>query len=200
MMILWRERLAVLAVPKTGTTALETALAPHAAMSFTRPPMVKHMTLHRFNRFIRPYLEKSGLAEVKTVAVMREPVSWLNSWYRYRQRDALIGSPKSTANISFDTFVAAYLSGADQPEFAEVGAQARFLSGGAKSAGVDHLFRYENSGALQEFLQSRMGIRLDIPKLNISPRQETVLSGTLLQDYREKFAADFALYDSLPLN
>ena len=45
MMILWRERLAFLAVPKTGTTAIDSILAPFAAITYSRPPMVKHMTL-----------------------------------------------------------------------------------------------------------------------------------------------------------
>jgi hypothetical protein len=47
MMILWRERLAFLAVPKTGTTAIESILAPFAAITYSRPPMVKHMTLSK---------------------------------------------------------------------------------------------------------------------------------------------------------
>ena len=64
MLILWREKLALLAVPKTGSTAIEEALQPYAAISYSRPPMVKHMTLTRFNRFMRPYLDVVGLAEV----------------------------------------------------------------------------------------------------------------------------------------
>ena len=58
MMILWRERLAFLAVPKTGTTAIESILAPFAAITYSRPPMVKHMTLQG-NRISKVYQERT---------------------------------------------------------------------------------------------------------------------------------------------
>jgi len=195
MMILWREKLVFLAVPKTGTTAIETILEPHAAIAFMRPPMVKHMTLGRFNRFIRPYLAASGLNDVETFALMREPVSWLGSWYRYRQRDGLKNTAKSTAHLSFDAFVTAYLSD-DRPEFAEVGSQARFLSGG-KSDGISHLFRYENMQPVLEFLSEKLGQTVALPQMNVSPARALALSPDVATALHEKHAADFDLYHSL---
>lgn len=197
MMVLWREKLAFLAVPKTGTTAIEAVLEPHAAIAYRRPPMVKHMTLQRFNRFMRPYLSAAGLGDVQTMAVMREPVDWLGSWYRYRQRQSIKNSRKSTAGLSFDAFVAAYLSDHDRPEFAEVGSQARFLSGGASHPTVDHLFRYDDLAAVQVFLQAKLGADVAFAKVNISPKTELTLSAELLAAYRKKHAADFDLYASL---
>ena len=197
MMILWRERLAFLAVPKTGTTAIESILAPFAAITYSRPPMVKHMTLSKFNRFLRPYLENSGLSDVKTLAVMREQVSWLGSWYRYRQRDGLKNTAKSTAHLSFDEFVLAYLSERGRPDFAEVGSQARFLSGCKNGNGVDHLFCYERMEPLVGFLTELLGQPMEFPKLNVSPRMPLSLSEPVEQRLREKHADDFALYASL---
>jgi hypothetical protein len=196
MMILWREKLAFLAVPKTGTTAIETVLAPHAAIAYMRPPMVKHMTLSRFNRFMRPYLEIAGLGDVQTFAVMREPVSWLGSWYRYRQRDGLVGSSKSTAGISFDDFVRAYLMDDNRPDYAEVGAQARFLKPG-KGPGISHLFRYDALSPLVTFLSEQLGQPVDLPQVNVSPSQSLSLSSEIEAALRQKYAADFTLYESL---
>lgn len=197
MMILWRERLAFLAVPKTGTTAIESVLAPFAAITYSRPPMVKHMTLSKFNRFLRPYLENSGLSDVKTLAVMREPVAWLGSWYRYRQRDGLKNTAKSTAHVSFDEFVLAYLSDRGRPDFAEVGSQARFLSGGKQGNGVDHLFCYEKMNRLTDFLATVLEQPVEFPKLNVSPSKPISLSPSIEDKLREKHAEDFALYASL---
>jgi len=197
MMILWRERLAFLAVPKTGTTAIESVLAPFAAITYSRPPMVKHMTLSKFNRFLRPYLENSGLSDVKTLAVMREPVAWLGSWYRYRQRDGLKNTAKSTSHLSFDEFVLAYLSDRGRPDFAEVGSQARFLSGGKQGNGVDHLFCYEKMDLLTEFLATLLEQPVEFPKLNVSPSKPIRLSPSIEDKLREKHADDFALYASL---
>jgi len=197
MMILWQERLAFLAVPKTGTTAIEAALAPHAAITYAKPPQVKHMTLQRFNRFMRPYLEKVGMQDIRTLAVMREPVSWLGSWYRYRQRDGLKNTTKSTAHLSFDDFVRAYMMDKNRPEFAEVGSQARFLAPGGNSKPVDHLFRYSDLNLLIEFLSQQLKSDMVLPQMNVSPQQELHLSPEIARQYRQKFAADFDLYASL---
>ena len=50
MLVFWKERLVFLAVPKTGTTALEGALAPKAALVFRDPPILKHTPLYRYRR------------------------------------------------------------------------------------------------------------------------------------------------------
>jgi hypothetical protein len=64
---------------------------------------------------------------MELMAIMREPVDWLSSWYRYRSRPALAGQQQSTSDMDFDTFVEAWLSEAP-PVFAQIGRQSRFLS------------------------------------------------------------------------
>ena len=197
MLILWKERLAILAVPKTGTTALEEALAPHAAVAVARPPHLKHMPLRRFDRFIRPWLAKSGLENIETVAVMREPLSWLGSWYRYRRRDQIRGSERSTAGVTFDQFIDAYLMGEDRPEYANVGAQLRMIAGADGAPGVDHLFAYENLGALREFLQRRTGRAITLGRSNVSPEMPLALEAAREARLRRALAADFAAWSAL---
>lgn len=53
MLVFYKERLAFLSVPKTGTTAYESALAARADMVISDPPMLKHAPVYRYNRFIR---------------------------------------------------------------------------------------------------------------------------------------------------
>jgi hypothetical protein len=57
MLVFWKARLVLLAVPKTGTTALEAAFGPLADMAFLNPPRLKHMTLRRYRRQLAPILE-----------------------------------------------------------------------------------------------------------------------------------------------
>ena len=71
-------------------------------MIISDPPELKHAPVYRYNRFFRPMFEKACKAEMETFAMMREPISWLRSWYKYRQRPFLDGKQNSTANISFD--------------------------------------------------------------------------------------------------
>ncbi len=197
MMIFWNAKLAFLAVPKTGTTAIESALAPHASISFRRQPNLKHMTHQRFNRFIRPYLKKEGKEDVEMVAVMREPISWLGSWYRYRQRPALENTSNSTRNVSFDEFVQAYVGGSDRPDFAKIGSQARMLSVSRSQVGMDHLFKYENLPAFTRFLSERLEREIAFPTMNVSPKLEIELSPETEDRLRRKYALDFETYNAI---
>ena len=143
MLVSISRRLAYLAMPKTGTQSLERVLTPLCDIRYGGLPRVKHMTLQTFERFVRPYLEALGAGDTETLCVIREPVDWLGSWYRYRGRAALDGHPNSTRDVSFAEFVEAYLR-RPTPPFARVGRISRFVAGASGGPGVTHMFRYEN--------------------------------------------------------
>ena len=194
MLVFWKERLVILAVPKTGTTALEGALAPRASMVLRDPPQVKHAPLYRYRRLIEPLLATAGGLPLETLAVLREPVDWLSSWYRYRSREDLAGHPNSTRGVSFEAFVEEYGKGKPAP-FATVGSQARFALEKDGTRGATHLFRYEEPERLMAFLLERLGARLDLPRLNVSPIMEVALSPEGLARLRRKRPEEFAAWD-----
>ncbi|WP_028914097.1 hypothetical protein [Pseudorhodobacter ferrugineus] len=196
MLVFWDQRLAFLATPKTGSTAIEAALESLSALVVQRPPVLKHTSVQRFHRFLGPYLEVASGHPFSVAALMREPKDWLGSWYRYRQRDDVIEAKKSTANVSFDEFVSAYCSDTP-PEFAAVGSQARFLKS-RKDKGVDHLFRYEDIGGFVTFLEDRLGCEIILPRLNVSPSASMELSTATDAKLRLFAAEDFALYATIP--
>ncbi|MGR3839889.1 MAG: gamma-glutamyl kinase [Cognatishimia sp.] len=194
MLVFLKEKLVVLAVPKTGTTALATALAPHADILVNDPPELKHAPVYRYNRFFRPMFEKAcGVENLDIMAVMREPISWLGSWYRYRQRDFLRGKPTSTAELSFDEFILGYLED-EKPAFARVGSQAKFLEPRPNGTKAKYIFRYETPQETIRFLEERLDITLDLGRENISPARTLELSPQIEAKLREKYAKDFALY------
>lgn len=196
MLVFWKERLTFLAVPKTGTSAFEAALAPRADMVVRNPPELKHAPVYRYNRFFRPMFDKMGAEDMDTVAVMREPISWLGSWYRYRQRPFMSGKPNSTQGISFDEFVEGYCRG-NRPGFADVGSQAKFLEPRPNGTRVTHLFRYDDQPALIAFLEARLDMSLTLERLNVSPPGPLDLSPRVEAKLRRKCAAEFDLYDSI---
>jgi len=196
MLVFSKARLVMLSVPKTGTTALESALGPMADIWVQNPPELKHAPLYRYNRFFRPMLDKFVGEDLDIVAVVREPVSWLGSWWRYRQRDALDGTPNSTAGISFDAFVEAYCRG-QRPAFAEVGSQARFLEPAGNGTRATRLFRYEDQAAFIAFLEDRLSTTITLARENVSPPAPVTLSPEVAAKYRRRHAADFALYESV---
>jgi hypothetical protein len=138
-------------------------------------------------------------AEMELMAVMRDPVSWLSSWYRYRQRPFMKDKPNNTFGISFDEFVLAYMKG-KRPGFAEVGSQLKFLERQPNGTGITHLFRYEDQPRLQKFLEDRLNVKLSLAQENVSPAMEVTLSPDTEERFRRKFAEEFALYDSIPLD
>ncbi len=196
VLVFWKERLAFLAVPKTGTSAWETALAPRADIAILNPPDLKHAPVYRYNRFFRPMFEKMGAPDMETLAVMREPISWLSSWYRYRQRPFMAGKPNSTEALSFDEFVEGYCKG-ERPGFANVGSQAKFLEPRPNGTRVTHLFRYEDQQKLIDFLEDRLSVSLDLPRENVSPEMAVSLSPKTEAKLRRKCAAEFELYASI---
>ncbi|MGC9419159.1 MAG: gamma-glutamyl kinase [Rhodovulum sp.] len=199
LLLFARERLALLAVPKTGSTAWAAALGPRADMVMRAPPPLKHMTLRRFRNRLLPLLEQAGVTDVETVAVVRQPEDWLGSWYRYRARPALNGRDTSTLGISFDDFVNAYL-GTDRPAYARLGSQARFVAPAKDGRKVDHLFRYEDQERLVEFMQARLGVPVDLPRRNASRPAALDLSEATRARLRRQRSEDFALYEELAVS
>lgn len=193
MLIFWKERLVFLAVPKTGTSAYGRALGPRADIAVREPPELKHAPLRRYNRFFHPMLDKMGAGQMDIMAVVRHPIDWLGSWYRYRQRPFLAGKNTSTAGLSFDDFVADYCRG-DQPAHAHVGSQSRFLTPKPDGVTVTHLFRYEDQPSIQSFLEQRLGYEFDIQRQNVSPVVDLSLSPNIADRLRRKYAEDFELW------
>lgn len=197
MLVFWKEKLVILCVPKTGTTALQSALGARADIVVRDPPELKHAPIYRYNRFFRPMFERAcNEPGMETMAVMREPVSWLGSWYRYRQRKFLAGKPSSTQGISFDEFVLAYTKG-DRPAFANVGSQAKFLEPRPNGTKATYLFRYEDQAAVMGFLETRLQMDITLERENTSPQMDLDLSDKVDQILRRKCAEEFSLYNAI---
>ena len=196
MLVFYKAKLAFLSVPKTGTTAYETALRDHADLVISEPPMLKHAPVYRYNRFVRPMFAKVCDVDLEVMAVMREPISWLGSWWRYRQRPFMKGKPNATHGISFDEFILAYMKG-KKPDFADVGSQFKFLESQPNGTSVTHLFRYEDQPRLQQFLTDRLGVSFSLDRENVSPEIPVTLSPDVEDRFRRKFEEEFTLYDGI---
>ncbi|MDR9394967.1 MAG: gamma-glutamyl kinase [Roseovarius sp.] len=196
MLVIPTARLVFLSVPKTGTSAYQAALATHAAIVVTDPPELKHAPVFRYNRFFRPMVEKFFTEKMDLLAVMREPVSWLGSWYRYRRRPFMQGRANATHDVTFDEFVTAYTQG-QRPAFANVGSQAKFLEPQRNGTAVTHLFRYEDQTGLKKFLEERLQTTVETPIRNASPEMPLTLSPETEGRLRRKSEREFRLWESI---
>lgn len=197
MLVFYKERLAFLAVPKTGSTAYQVALSDRADIVIKNPPDLKHAPVYRYNQFFHAMFRRVCDTEMDVMAVMREPISWLGSWYRYRQRPILDGTPNSTKNMSFDDFISAYCKGKGRPSFANVGSQSKFLEPRPEGASVKYLFRYEDPARINVFLEDRLNIKLDLQQVNVSPQADLTLSKPIEAKLRQRWASEFELYESI---
>jgi hypothetical protein len=193
MLISVSRQLAVLAMPKTGTTAIEQGLAPLCEISFKDRPDIKHMNLRAFQKYMLPYLQTIGSADIETFCVVREPIDWLSSWYRYRSRPALDGSPRSTNGISFAEFIEGYLE-RPQKRFANVGYVSHFLRPCHNKPNITHLFRYDSMDRISSFLTARFKKEVKLAKVNVSPPMELSLPKSLKTRLEVERAKDFAIY------
>ncbi|WP_171176439.1 sulfotransferase family 2 domain-containing protein [Ruegeria sp. HKCCD8929] len=195
MLVFYKERLALLSVPKTGSTAYQTALRDRADLVVSGPPDLKHAPVRRYDRFFQNIFRKMFDTEMEIMAVVREPIDWLGSWYRYRHRPALTGSPTSTEGISFDEFVEAYMKGT-RPAFADVGSQSQFFITRSNGVGATHIFKYEHQDKIIAFLENRLGTKIILNRENASPEIPLSLSSKVEERFRRKFAGEFDLHKS----
>lgn len=191
MLVFWKLKLVLFAVPKTGTTALESALSSDADAAILNPPGLKHCTVRKYRKELATFFEQGGRRPLASVAVMREPVEWLGSWFRYRARDSLNGHENSTAQMTFDSFVEGYLAD-NAPPACKVGSQATFLAGG-----VDHLFRYDDQAGLLAFLENRLERKINLKRENVSPAADLALSDGIRDRLMIERRDDFELWHRL---
>lgn len=172
---------------------MELAFSPLASAVILDPPGLKHVSARRYRREMASWVTRDGLYPHETLALIREPVDWLGSWYRYRQRPQVAGEEVSTRGIEFGDFVAAWME-PRPPEFARIGSQARFLSGRRGRLLVDHLFRYEDYDRAVDFLNDRLGTSIRPPRVNLSPKMGLSLPTELQTALEDHAALDFRLW------
>ena len=144
----------------------------------------KHTNYRTYKKHLEPYLiDKGEIAYFETICLVREPLSWLHSWYRFRSRLAA-KDPKhpahknNTFGISFAKFLEAYISPCP-PSFANVGCQFDFVKDDANNVGVDTLFQYEKIDEFCDYMSSKVGEHLKMQYRNVSPKK-SYRSGTNL--------------------
>lgn len=194
MLVFFKENLVLLANPKTGTTALSQALRPSADIAFDNTR--KHVNAAFLHRRFAPFLESAFDLTPERMAVVRDPLDVMRSWYRYRQREEISQSRRSTRTLSFDTFIEAVLSD-DPPPSARVGRQSKFLTLRSGDIPLHHLFAYDAQPRLLAFLSERFQHEIILERHNVSPDVATPLDETLERRFRADFAEDYAIYDRI---
>jgi hypothetical protein len=195
MLIFWEQRLTFLATPKTGSTAIEVALEPLASAALQRPATLKHLNALQYRTHFAPLLQAQTGDTFATIAMIREPLGWLRSWYRFFLRDELDEYAMSLRSRGFEAFARDYIN--RHPALKMIEAQSEFLTDSTGTTIVDRIFCYEKIDGFVHYLEDALNCVITLPRINVPPAVETELSVQAEAELREAMARDFALYDQV---
>lgn len=190
MILCHEKRFLFVAVPKTGSTSIESALAAYGDHS---PFGRKHASMSTAVKRLGPGIVKRYLA----FCVVRHPVDWVLSWYAYRSRSEL-SDPEHRHHqnysglLSLEDFLQSFVFTARPQSKSRrergLGAQRDKICDRSGTILVDKLCRYENLERDFQTVMSELGIdAVDLPLLNESPSGKKLVKENL----------DPALYDKI---
>ena len=184
----------LLALPKTASTTLERTLAPYATEVVGSPPSRKHLPARGFVHTVAHDLAGQGRPResYEIVTMFREPIAWLESWWRYRSRD---DSRRSTADMSFEDFALHYLAG-DEDAPVPRGRPARFIQAGGAVA-VDRIFCVERPDVWSAWFSERIGEPLTFERRNVSDSARGELSCATREALVAHFAPEYEVWRRL---
>lgn len=188
MLISVKYNFVLLSTPKSASNSIEALLQPYSDISLIGPPFFRHTNFSRYSKYIKPYLKETADADdLQTMCLIREPLSWLNSHYRFRSRWQ-IRNPNhrnfrhSTHGMQFSDYVEAYML-KDPPPYADVGCQFDFVKNDLNEIGVEKIFLYENMAEFIQYMSRKVGKSLKIGYKNSSPKKGNESNLVELTDY-----------------
>jgi hypothetical protein len=188
----------MLSLPKSASTSMVRAVQRHAEVVLRVNPGLKHLNCGQFHELVVPLLRKGGYRrkDYEVCSMFREPVEWLESWWRYRRRPEIEeNADRFTGEQSFEAFALDYL---DRPH-PERGRPARFVAMSSElDIGVDRIFRLEAPEVWQSWLSEKIGQELTFPQANTSAeRAEPELTAATRARLVEYFEPEYDIYDHL---
>lgn len=188
--------IAFLCMPKCASHSIEPFIAKHSIASL-RGPRLRHLTAYQFARYMRPLIDSPN-ARVELFCLMRNPLDWVKSWYKYRSRDEIKDKrhpnhENYTGNMSFDEFAIEYIYGKHK----NLRKQSDYLLLADGTIGADTIIQFERMDLVESFLQEKIGEKVSIPKKNVSPQANTELSSRMEKELREYLKKDLTIYNNV---
>jgi hypothetical protein len=198
MLISVKKRFVFVANTKAASTSIEAALARAAEISRPGGPNEKHTPLNMVRweyRFLFT-MPDTPFESFFKFGVMREPMDWIESWFRYRKGNK-VASPLP-ATMTFAQFW-------DQGDWnirrkdGSPYAQSDMFCDPRGNLLADLVMPYERLNEVLPQVLQALGIKADVPHLNVSALKavDSSLTPDLRARMRAHYAADYALYDSL---
>ena len=175
---------------RTGSTSLQKALSADADIVIAKTRYGKHLGVAAIEERFRWIFQYRKAGEMFVFGVMRDPLDYLTSLYRFHKADAFRDQRHSTANINFDEFLETWVptSWQTRPQI------QRFLSPESAFETVT-VWNFRNIERNFVLFRDRLGIDGALPHVNRSraSRAPIALSERRRAEIAEAYAADAAL-------
>ena len=198
MLIGVRKRFVFVANSKTASTSIESLLVKHAEIARAGTPARKHIRLRDVFAeydflFGRP---EHAPARFFIFGVMRDPVDWLQSWFRYRKR------PKAAHPLPADMSFCDFWDAGDwtirHPD-GRPHLQSDYFTDSAGQVVADYIIPYETLATHLERICAGLGVHGTLPTLNVTPQRDldSTVSARVDREMQAHYAADYALFSRL---
>lgn len=194
MLIGVRKRFIFVANTKTGSTALQAALLDHAEIDHGLSPARKHMRLRKVLTTF-DFLFDGRVAtrdEFFAFGVMRDPLDWLMSWYRYRL-DQSVRDPLP-AGTTFAQFCAMTKDFNFRLRDGRPNLQSDFFVAEDGAVLADYIIPYQDLAAHYGRIAQALGLPGTLPVRNRTKlRDNPVVPDALRADLADRYAEDYRL-------
>ncbi|HHG90435.1 MAG TPA: hypothetical protein ENJ90_08165 [Devosia sp.] len=194
MLIFLTHGFAFLANQKTGSSAFEATFDRYADYrSIKKKPEFKHTNYQSFCDLFSPIKER-----VELICCVREPLETLYSWYRFRSRDKIAGTNRSTRNISFEQFFEEWNSERPAP-FADVPSAVDLVLDRKGNIGDILVFSYRGQTTIFDYAARKIGVAPEFKTRNLSPAasQDFETATSRLNKLAPRFARTCEIYNSI---
>lgn len=198
MLISIEKRFFFVANTKTASTSIEHALLPYADIYRGGTPARKHTPMSLAIRSY-PFLFEQPGYETGTFfrfGVMREPIEWISSWFRYRKGN------KTDAPLPADMDFAAFWKARDwniQRVNGKPNLQSDMFCNTGGAMLVDMVIPYHELTDKFAAICRALKIPAPLPHKNVSAlRESSAIPPALEAELRAHYASDYALWDKLP--
>ena len=199
MIIGVKKRFVFVANSKCASTSIEGALVDHAEIERGKTPQRKHITLQDALReydflFRQPDMRPETFLKF---GVMRDPIDWIQSWYRYRKgNDVAAPIP---AEMSFEEFWEKKDWNIAHPN-GRKNLQSRYFKASDGVLLADYIIPYEDIATHFVKITGLLNIKAALPVRNVSRLRNigSDLPASLIAEMREFYHEDYALLHRMP--
>lgn len=197
MLISTSRRFIFAANTKTASTSIEHVLTPYSDIVYDGEPAIKHMPLVAARQRHPELFDAEGDGGFFRFGVMRDPLDWIASWYRYRSGNE-VESPLPS-DMTFADFWERKDWNILHPNGRGKYLQSDIFCDAEGAVLADVILPYHTLEPVFFEICDHLGVARTLPRKNVSRNagDTSVIPQNLQEEVRAFYEDDYALLDSL---